>query len=61
MSPVKRTDSNLYPEHHSDTLMTNATGSSKIKRSEFTKSRINGNFSPIRHIGGSNNRLSFMS
>jgi hypothetical protein len=61
MSPIKRCDSNLYQHDHSDNAKITSCGSSKIKRSEFTKSRINGNFSPIRHIGNSNNRLSFMS
>ena len=33
----------------------------KVKRNEFTKNIKNCNFSPIRHIGNSNNRMSFQS
>jgi hypothetical protein len=55
MSPVKTKDvEGCYYEA--------VGGSSKIQRSEFTKSLSkNGNFSPIRHISNSNHRLSFMS
>jgi hypothetical protein len=57
MSPLKKRESHVYSEQSDSQL----TASSKIKRSEFTKSIKNGNFSPIRHVGNSNNRLSFMS